>query len=305
MATTTSTEYRDAKFAYRQRRTSLQLLKDAALLTIGILSAGFGLKSFLLPNDLLDGGATGISILITRVTGIPLSYIIVIVNFPFLYLGFKQLGYQFMIKMMLGIIGLALCLAFIQYPTLTKDKLLVAVFGGFFLGAGIGFAIRAGGVLDGTEVVAIFLSRKLSISIGDVIMVINILIFGSAVYLLGIEPALYSMLTYLAAARTVDYMIEGVEEYTGVTIISHKNSEIGDMISEKLGRGMTVYRGAGGFGKHGYVKSDINILFTVITRLEISRLKAEIALIDEEAFVVMSSIKDTRGGMIKKRPFKH
>ena len=205
MATTTSTDYRDAKFAYRQRRTSLQLLKDAALLTIGILSAGFGLKSFLLANDLLDGGATGISILITRVTGIPLSYIIVIVNFPFLYLGFKQLGYQFMIKMMLGIIGLALCLAFIQYPTLTKDKLLVAVFGGFFLGAGIGFAIRAGGVLDGTEVVAIFLSRKLSISIGDVIMVINILIFGSAVYLLGIEPALYSMLTKYIPAKGSGY----------------------------------------------------------------------------------------------------
>jgi uncharacterized membrane-anchored protein YitT (DUF2179 family) len=305
MTTKSSREYRDAKLAYRQRRSTLQLFKDAALIMIGILSAGFALKSFLLPNLLLDGGATGISILLTRVTGIPLSYVIVVVNLPFVYIGLKQLGYQFMLKMILGIIGLALCLAFIQYPTLTKDKLLVAVFGGFFLGAGIGFAIRGGGVLDGTEVLAIYLSRKLSISIGDVIMVVNILIFGSAVYLLGIEPALYSMLTYLSAARTVDFMIEGVEEYTGVTIISHKNLEIGDMISEKLGRGMTVYRGAGGFGKHGYVKSDINILFTVITRLEISRLKAEIALIDEEAFVVMSSIKDTRGGMIKKRPFKH
>jgi len=305
MTTQSSREYRDAKLAYRQRRTTLQLFKDAALIMIGILSAGFALKSFLLPNLLLDGGATGISILLTRVTGIPLSYVIVVVNLPFVYIGMKQLGYQFMLKMILGIIGLALCLAFIQYPSLTKDKLLVAVFGGFFLGAGIGFAIRGGGVLDGTEVLAIYLSRKLSISIGDVIMVINILIFGSAMYLLGIEAALYSMLTYLSAARTVDFMIEGVEEYTGVTIISHKNLEIGNMISEKLGRGMTVYRGAGGFGKHGYVKSDINILFTVITRLEIARLKAEIALIDEEAFVVMSSIKDTRGGMVKKRPFKH
>ena len=305
MTIQSSREYREAKLAYIQRRSTLQMFKDAALIMIGILSAGFALKSFLLPNLLLDGGATGISILLTRVTGIPLSYVIVVVNLPFVYIGMKQLGYQFMIKMILAIIGLALCLAFIQYPTLTKDKLLVAVFGGFFLGAGIGFAIRGGGVLDGTEVLAIYLSRKLSISIGDVIMVVNILIFGSAMYLLGIEAALYSMLTYLSAARTVDFMIEGVEEYTGVTIISHKNLEIGDMISEKLGRGLTVYRGAGGFGKHGYVKSDIHILFTVITRLEISRLKAEIALIDEEAFVVMSSIKDTRGGMVKKRPFKH
>lgn len=305
MNSTSPKVYREGKIAYRQRRSTFQLIKDGALIIIGILSAGFGLKSFLLPNLLLDGGATGISILLTEITGIELYYIILMVNLPFVYIGFKQLGLQFMIKMVLGIVGLAICIAFIHYPALTKDKLLVAVFGGFFLGAGIGFAIRGGGVLDGTEVLAIYLSRKLSISIGDVIMVVNILIFGSALYLLGIEPAFYSMLTYLSAARTVDFMIEGVEEYTGVTIISNKNIEIGEMISDKLGRGMTVYRGAGGYGKKGHVNSDINILYTVITRLEISRLKAEIALIDEEAFVVMSSIKDTRGGMIKKRPLQH
>jgi len=300
-----SKEYREAKSAYRQRRSTLQLVKDVALIIIGILSAGFALKSFLLPNLLLDGGATGISILLTKITGVSLSIVIVIVNLPFVYIGYKQLGFNFMAKMIFAIFGLALCLAFLKYPTLTNDKLLVAVFGGFFLGTGIGFAIRGGGVLDGTEVLAIYLSRKLSVSIGDVIMVVNIIIFSSAAYLLGIEPALYSMLTYLSAAKTVDFMIEGVEEYTGVTIISHKNQEIKEMISDKLGRGMTVYRGAGGFGKHGHVTHDINILFTVITRLEISRLKAEINLIDEEAFVVMNSIKDTRGGMIKKRPFKH
>src|SRR6478609_10473338 len=192
MSTPTTQQYAAAKMAIRQRRTTLQLIKDAGLIIIGILSAGFGLKSFLLPNLLLDGGATGISILLTKITGVPLSYIIVLVNLPFVYIGLKQLGFHFMIKMILAILGLALCLAFIQYPAITKDKLLVAVFGGFFLGAGIGFAIRGGGVLDGTEVLAIFLSRKLSISIGDVIMVVNILIFGSAVYLLGVEPALYS-----------------------------------------------------------------------------------------------------------------
>lgn len=298
-------DYKEAKSLYRQRQTYKQLLRDSGLILIGILSAGFALKSFLLPNLFIDGGATGISLLLTKISGISLSLIIVVVNLPFAYIGYKQLGFGFMIKMVFSILGLALCLALVHYPTLTNDKLLVAVFGGFFLGMGTGFAIRGGGVLDGTEVLAIYLSRKTSASIGDVIMVINIIIFSVAVYLLGIEPALYSMLTYLSAAKTVDFMVEGVEEYTGVTIISHKNEEIRQMISDKLGRGMTVYRGAGGYGNHGHVSKDMNILFTVVTRLEISRLKTEISLIDDEAFVVMHSIKDTRGGMIKKRPFKH
>jgi uncharacterized membrane-anchored protein YitT (DUF2179 family) len=160
-------------------------------------------------------------------------------------------------------------------------------------------------VLDGTEVLAIYLSRKTSASIGDIILIINIFIFGSAAYLLGIETALYSMLTYLAASRTVDFLIEGIEEYTGVTIISPKSDEIARMITEKLGRGITLYQGRGGYGKKGRVSSENNILFTVVTRLEISRLKSEIELIDPQAFMVMHSIKDTKGGMIKKRPLKH
>ena len=165
--------------------------------------------------------------------------------------------------------------------------------------------MRAGSVLDGTEVLAISISKKTNASIGDVIMVINIVIFAAAVYLLGIDAALYSMLTYLAASKTVDFLIEGIEEYTGVTIISYKSNEIAAMITEKLGRGITVYTGKGGFGKRGYLAREMDIIFTVITRLEISRLKMEIDLIDPNAFVVMNSIKDTKGGMIKKRRLKH
>jgi uncharacterized membrane-anchored protein YitT (DUF2179 family) len=296
--------YTAAKQIYRTRIGMAQAIKGGVFIIIGIFSAGFGLKSFLLPNGFIDGGATGISLLLSRIFSIPLPLIIVLINIPFILLGYRQIGNVFTIRTVLSILGLALCLALIDYPPVTNDKLLVAVFGGFFLGAGIGFAIRGGGVLDGTEVLAIFVSRKIGATIGDIIMVINILIFATAVKFLGLDTALYSMLTYLSASKTVDFLIEGIEEYMGVTIISIKNDEIRQMIAEKIGRGVTVYKGMGGFGKKGHVNHEMNILFTVVTRLEITRLRSEIEKIDDDAFVVMHSIKDTKGGMIKKRTLK-
>jgi uncharacterized membrane-anchored protein YitT (DUF2179 family) len=296
--------YKVAKQIYRTRIGMLQTAKSAVFIIIGIFSAGFGLKSFLLPNDFIDGGATGISLLLTRIFNFPLPIIIILVNIPFILLGYRQIGNVFTIRTMLGILGLAICLAIVDYPMVTNDKLLVAVFGGFFLGAGIGFAIRGGGVLDGTEVLAIFISRKTGSTIGDIIMVINIIIFASATYFLGLETALYSMLTYLSASKTVDFLIEGIEEYLGVTIISRKNDEIRQMIINIIGRGVTVYKGTGGYGKKGVLNQDTEIVFTVVTRLEIARLRSEIEKIDDDAFVVMHSIKDTKGGMIKKRTLK-
>jgi uncharacterized membrane-anchored protein YitT (DUF2179 family) len=302
---TRRTSYRVAKEMYRNRIGYFQTARNITLIVIGIFSAGFGLKGFLLPNGFIDGGATGISLLFNRIFDQPLPALIIIINIPFILLGYRQIGRPFTIRTILSISGLALCVALVDYPIITNDKLLVAVFGGFFLGAGIGFAIRGGGVLDGTEVLAIYVSRKTGSTIGDVILVINILIFLTAVYFLGIETAMYSMLTYLAASKTVDFLIEGIEEYTGVTIISRKSEEIREMISKKLGRGVTVYRGAGGYGKRGFILSDTEIIFTVVTRLEISRLRSEIEIIDDDAFVVMYSIKDTKGGMIKKRAIPH
>jgi len=297
--------YKMAKALYRARKMIVRNVKDTTLILLGILSAGFGLKSFLLPNNFIDGGATGISLLVTEVTQQPLYFVIVLVNIPFILIGFRQISKLFGVKTILSIIGLALCLAFVDYPIVTNDKLLVAVFGGFFLGAGIGLAMRGGSVLDGTEVLAIYISRKTSVSIGDIIILINIVIFFTAAYLLSTNIALYSMLTYLSASKTVDFIIEGIEEYTGVTIISPKSDEIVFMITEKLGRGVTVYKGQGGYGKRGYTHTiDTRIVFTVITRLEISKLKSELEIIDPNAFVVMHSIKDTKGGMIKKRPLK-
>jgi uncharacterized membrane-anchored protein YitT (DUF2179 family) len=186
----------------------------------------------------------------------------------------------------------------------TNDKLLIAVFGGFFLGAGIGLTIRGGGVIDGTEILAIFFNRKSSLSVGDFILLFNILIFSVAAYLLSVEIALYSILIYLAASKTVDFILEGIKEFTGVIIISPRNREIADMIKDKLQRGLTIYAGRKGYGKSGETYSSTEIIFTVITRLEISRLNAEIEKIDADAFIVTHSIKDTRGGMVKKRPLK-
>lgn len=295
-----------AKARYRFRKALRQNIKSGILIIIGILSAGFGLESFILPNNFIDGGATGISLLISIKTGFSLAWTILLINLPFVVIGYYQMGKSFAVKTILAIVGLAIALALFPYPFVTDDKLLGSVFGGFFLGAGIGFAMRGGAVLDGTEVMAIYLSRKTSASIGDVIMIINVIIFSVAVKLLGVVPALYSMLAYLAASKTVDFLIEGIEEYTGVTIISPKSAEITEMIVEKLGRGITVYSGKGGYGKRGYTSNEnMTIIYTVITRLEIAKLQSELDLIDPNAFVVMHSIKDTKGGMIKKRPMAH
>ncbi|MFM6948975.1 MAG: YitT family protein [Aquirufa sp.] len=279
-------------------------LRDILFVTIGVFSAAFGFKGFLLTNHFIDGGATGISLLISAITEIPLSILILTINFPFVILGYKIMGKQFAIKTALAIAALALVLATISFPNITDDKLLVAVFGGFFLGAGIGFAVRGGAVIDGTEVLAIFLSRKLGTTLGDIVMVINIIIFGTAAYFLGIENALYSMITYISASKTLDFLVEGIEEYIGVTIISTKSEEIRKMLINQLGRGVTVYKGQGGFGKRGE-RNEIDILYSVLTRLELNKLNTEIEKIDAEAFVVMHSVKDTKGGMLKKRPLKH
>jgi uncharacterized membrane-anchored protein YitT (DUF2179 family) len=238
------------------------------------------------------------------VQDVSLAITLVLVNAPFVLLGYSILGRQFAIKTVLGIAGLALVIATVHFPEMTNDKLLVAIFGGFFLGVGIGMAVRGGGVIDGTEVLAIFLSRKLSLTIGDVITIINVFIFGAAAYWLSLDTALYSMITYLTASKTVDFIIEGIDEYTAVTIMSPHSEEIRLMVTMQMGRGVTVYSGKGGYGKHGQ-SQEIEILYTVITRLELSRLYAEIDKIDPNAFIVMTPVKDTRGGLVKKRPLKH
>jgi uncharacterized membrane-anchored protein YitT (DUF2179 family) len=297
--------YNKAKEFYKLKISGIHLLKDILLICIGIFSAGFGLESFLLPNSFIDGGVTGISLLTSELTHVSLSVLIVLINLPFLLLGYKQIGKTFAIKSIFAICSLALIISLVHYPVVTSDKLLVSVFGGFFIGAGIGFAVRGGAVLDGTEILAVYLTKKTGLTMGDIILIFNILIFSVAAYLLTIETALYSILAYMAAAKTVDFIIEGVEEYIGVTIVSVHSNSIRLMITEKLGRGVTIYSGKRGFGKRGDNLNEIDIVYSVVTRLEIAKLQTEIEKIDVNAFIVMNRVKDTKGGIIKKRPLKH
>ena len=298
------TKYQLVKGYIKLRSKFKNNIKDLVLIVIGVFSASFGFKGFLLANQFIDGGATGISLLISALTQIPLYILILTINIPFVILGYKILGKEFVIKTIFAITGLALCLALVNFPNITNDNLLVAVFGGLFLGAGIGLSIRGGAVIDGTEILAIFLSKKLGTTIGDIIIVINVIIFMVAAYFLSIEIALYSMITYVAASKTLDFIIEGIDEYIGVTIISVRSEQIRQMIIDVMGRGVTVYKGERGYGKSGQTQN-VDIIYTVITRLELNKLKKEIDNITPNAFMVMNSVKETKGGIIKQRPLKH
>ncbi|MFA5879307.1 MAG: YitT family protein [Candidatus Margulisiibacteriota bacterium] len=278
---------------------------DVIYISFGIFLASVGLKAFLLPNGFIDGGITGISLLAAKVTHIPLSFLLILINLPFIILGYKTINRYFAIKTFLAILGLSIVIFFVSYPVITTDRLLTAIFGGFFLGAGVGLAVRGGAVIDGTEIFALYLTKKVSFTIGDIILLINIIIFSLASFFLGIEAALYSIITYFAASKTVDFIIFGIEEYTGVTIVSNKTEEIRLLIIEKLGRGVTIYRGKRGFGKRGHPLNETDVIFTVLTRLEVTNLKSEIEKIDSSAFLVMNTINEVKGGMIKKRPLSH
>ncbi|MEH6406086.1 MAG: YitT family protein [Leeuwenhoekiella sp.] len=280
------------------------LFRDWLFIGLGIISAALGLKSFLLPNSFIDGGVTGISLIIAELSHIPFSILLVIINIPFVILAYSTISKTFAFRSIIAIVILAFCLHFIDFPVVTDDKLLIAGFGGFFLGLGIGLAIRGGAVLDGTEVLAVYVSRKTSITIGDIILIFNVLIFSVGAYVFSVEIALYAILTYLAASKTVDFVVSGIEEYIGVTIISESHEAIRLSIIEKLGRGCTIYSGKRGYAKKGIALRETNIIYTLITRLELSELQTEVEKIDKDAFMIMQSIKDAKGGMIKKRPLK-
>jgi uncharacterized membrane-anchored protein YitT (DUF2179 family) len=279
------------------------ILKDSIFIILGVACATLGLKGFLIPNHFIDGGAMGISMLLSDVFTWPLSFIIPLINLPFIFLGNRLFGKKFALQTIISIGLLSFSLLIVSIDAITIDPILAAVFGGVFLGAGIGFSIRGGSVIDGTEVLAISLSKKIGATVGDVMLIMNALIFSLAGYIMGIEIALYSLLTYLAAAKALDFVVEGIEEYIGVTIVSDYCEEVRLVIIEKLNRGVTVYSGKKGYGKRGDTEN-VDVLYSVITRLEINRMYTEIEKIDPNAFIVMHSVKDTKGGMIKQRSLK-
>ena len=270
-------------------------LRNAVLIVLGILSAGMGLHGFLRSSNFIDGGVTGVSMLLEKTTGLPLSIMLPLVNLPFIALAWKHLGRAFAIRSTCAIGGLAIALATLHYPDVTPDLLLTAVFGGFFIGAGIGLAVRGGAVLDGTEIAALIISKRSQIlKVGDIILIFNIVLFLTALRVLGIQAALYSILTYFAAARTLDFVIHGIDAFHAMTIISDRSVEIRAQITNALGRGVTVYTGRG--GKSGIERE---ILYCVVTRLEVGKVTSIIQELDPDAFVTIHSLAYVHGGIVK------
>ena len=273
---------------------------DSIFATAGVMCATVGLKGFLLPNQILDGGVTGLSLLCNYLTSINISILIILINLPFIWLAYRQITRILAVKALLSIAALSIAVHFITLPAFTHDNLLISIFGGVFLGAGIGFSIRAGTVIDGTEIVAIYLSKKFRTTIGTVILFLNVLIFMIAAMVINFEVALYSILTYMSASKTANLIIHGIEEYIGVTIISLRSEEIRQVITEDLGYGVTIYSGKKGYRRNKNESHEIDIVHTIITRLELNRLHAVVENIDPRAFIIEYNINDTKGGMIKR-----
>jgi uncharacterized membrane-anchored protein YitT (DUF2179 family) len=273
--------------------------RNAVFILLGILSASMGLKGFLLSSHFIDGGVTGICMLLAKTTGLSLAVLLPLVNLPFVAVGLRQMGVAFAVRSVLAIGGLAVALATIPFPDVTPDLVLTAVFGGMFIGAGIGLAVRGGAVLDGTEIAALLISKHADLlRVGDVILVFNVVLFLIAMSVLGVDAALYSILTYVAAARTLDFVLYGIDEYTAITVMSDKNAIIRERITIDLGRGVTIYRGYGGMSG-----AEQNILYCVVTRLEVGKVRAIVREIDTAAFVVFHPLSGAEGGMVKTRGF--
>jgi uncharacterized membrane-anchored protein YitT (DUF2179 family) len=282
-----------------QISTVKRILSEIFQIAIGIFLASIGLKMFLLPNGFLDGGATGIAILLSELFDIDISFILLLVSIPFLILAWFSLSRRIFTKSLISIILLAVIIHFENFASITEDKLLIAIFGGLFLGAGIGLTIRNGAVLDGSEILGIFLNDRLGISIGRVILFFNVILFGATALLLSLEIAMYSILTFIVTAKVIDLMIEGFEDYVGLIIISKNTNSINEGLIRIVGTGTTLYQGAGGFGKRGTQPKN-DIIHTVINRIDIRRTYNLIDAIDKKAFIIEFDVNHIKGGIYTK-----
>ncbi|HEY1012221.1 MAG TPA: YitT family protein [Herpetosiphonaceae bacterium] len=275
----------------------LRELKNTLLIGLGIVSAAMGLKGFLLSSHFIDGGVTGVSMLLATTLDLPLALLIVLINLPFIILGYRQIGRLFAVRSALAIGGLALCLSLVTFPDVTPDKLLTAIFGGFCIGGGIGLAIRGGAVLDGTEIAALLVSKRSHLlKVGDVILLLNIGIFTIAAWFLGIELAMYSILTYIAASKTIDFLTHGIEQYNAILITSTESEAIREAILQNLQRSVTVYPARG-----GRTNAPQEMVYCVVTRLEIGSIKTIALTIDPAAFIVVHPLADVDGGVVSNR----
>jgi uncharacterized membrane-anchored protein YitT (DUF2179 family)/predicted metal-dependent HD superfamily phosphohydrolase len=287
---------------HSHKPTLSENLQDACFILSGVVIASFALKEFLVPNHFFDGGITGVSLLVHELYHFNLGIVILLFNLPLVIISYFSVGKSFAVKTLISVILLGVCLLLIPDYALTNDKLLISIFGGVFLGVGIGLVMRAGAALDGIEVLALYTLKKTSFTISEIILGINVLIFTVAALKFGVETALYSILTYFAATRSIDYVVEGLQAYTGVTIISGESEAIKYELVNKLGRGITVYKGERGFLPGNFeVSADCDIIFTVITRLELRKLNNLVHDVDPKAFVFANTIKEASGGIIKRR----
>lgn len=281
----------------RRRKTAIDWIKKYLVLIVGSLIYSAGLEIFLVPNNIIDGGVVGISIMASYLTGIPFGVYMLVLNLPFLYLGYKQIGKTFAISTIISIIALSIFSEFLEpVPQITQDYFLAAIFGGIIAGAGVGLVIRQGGSLDGTEITAIILDRKTSFSVGEVVMFFNLFILGAAGFVFGWDKAMYSLVAYFIISKMIDVVLKGLDESYAVMIVSDEYEEIADALMHRLGRGVTYLHGQG-----AYTGDDKQVLYCVVTRLEVVKLK-EIALEkDETAFVTINPVHDIVGGRFKKK----
>jgi uncharacterized membrane-anchored protein YitT (DUF2179 family) len=277
-------------------------IKNLLQILIGSGMAVFAMKGFMIPNQFMDGGVTGISILLHEISHINISIFIFFFNVPFIYLGYKRIGKTFAVQTSIAVVMLTLGLLFVEMPSVTNDKLLIAIFGGILIGTGVGLVIRSGGVLDGAEVIAVFTRRRFGFSNSEIIMIFNTFIFAGAAFHFGIETAMYSLITYFAATRATDYIVDGIEQYTAINIISSQHEKVKDLLVNDLGKGITVYKGERGFLPGSFhVKTDCEIIVAIVTRLEINQIHNSITLIDPKAFIYSQSINEATGGILKSK----
>ncbi|MBV6340049.1 YitT family protein [Candidatus Magnetobacterium casense] len=282
----------------KELRMKIRVITRFLLLFIGALLASIGLELFLIPNNIIDGGITGISIMLGYVTKLPIGGFIFVLNLPFLFVGYKHIGKTFAISMFFSVVCLSIMVVFLHpIEEFTKDLLLVTVFGGIFLGAGVGLVIRHGGCLDGTEVVAIIVDKKTGFSVGEIVLFFNIFILSLAGFVFGWDRAMYSLLAYLIAFKVVDITIEGLVESKAVMVVSDKPDVIADALMNRLGRGVTYF-----YGKGGYSSQEKAILYSIVSRLEVSKLKTIVNEIDNNAFIVLSDVREVMGGTVHKKP---
>ncbi|KRG27216.1 YitT family protein [Salegentibacter mishustinae] len=278
---------------------SICSLHSILFTVLGVLFAVVGLKGFLVPNNFLDGGVTGISILLLGISPLHISLLLLIFNLPFVIIGFKKIGYTFGIHAGIAILLLSAGMYLLEIEVFTEDKVLIAIFGGFFIGLGIGFVLRGGGVIDGLEVIALHTEKKSAFTSAEIILTLNILIIMGAAYRFGIETGMYSILVYYTAMLTTNYVVEGFEEFTALNIISKDAAEIQNMIANEFGKGITIFKGERGYlPKLHKKKTDCDIIVTVVTRLEIHRIKNSVMKIDPQAFIFVNTIKEVNGGYL-------